>query len=138
MAGRVTVDGAPVTKAGTPTAEDAELELIAPPRYVSRGGEKLETALGAFGVDVAGERASTSERRPAVSRTACSSTAPRRSLRSTWVETSSTSGCAADPRVTVIERRERRDAAAAGGCRFAPALVAPTSRSSRCGSCSRR
>jgi 23S rRNA (cytidine1920-2'-O)/16S rRNA (cytidine1409-2'-O)-methyltransferase len=56
MAGRVHVNGAPVTKAGTPTAEDAAVELIAPPRYVSRGGEKLETALAAFGVDVAGER----------------------------------------------------------------------------------
>jgi 23S rRNA (cytidine1920-2'-O)/16S rRNA (cytidine1409-2'-O)-methyltransferase len=56
MAGRVTVDGAPATKAGTPTAADAAVELIAPPRYVSRGGEKLETALAAFGVDVAGER----------------------------------------------------------------------------------
>ena len=56
MAGRVRVNGAPVTKAGTPTADDASVELIAPPRYVSRGGEKLETALAAFGVDVAGER----------------------------------------------------------------------------------
>jgi 23S rRNA (cytidine1920-2'-O)/16S rRNA (cytidine1409-2'-O)-methyltransferase len=56
MAGRVHVNGAPVTKAGTPTADDAAVELIAPPRYVSRGGEKLETALAAFGVDVAGER----------------------------------------------------------------------------------
>jgi 23S rRNA (cytidine1920-2'-O)/16S rRNA (cytidine1409-2'-O)-methyltransferase len=56
MAGRVHVDGAPVTKAGTATAADATVEVIAPPRYVSRGGEKLETALAAFGVDVAGER----------------------------------------------------------------------------------
>ncbi len=56
MAGRVLVDGAPVTKAGTPTADDASVELVAPPRYVSRGGEKLETALRAFGVDVAGAR----------------------------------------------------------------------------------
>ena len=56
MAGRVHVDGAPVTKAGTATAADATVEVIAPPRYVSRGGEKLETALAAFGVDVGGER----------------------------------------------------------------------------------
>ena len=56
MAGRVHVNGAPATKAGTPTADDAAVELIAPPRYVSRGGEKLETALAAFGVDVTGER----------------------------------------------------------------------------------
>jgi len=56
MAGRVHVDGAPVTKAGTPTADDAAVEVISPPRFVSRGGEKLETALAGLGVDVAGER----------------------------------------------------------------------------------
>ena len=56
MAGRVHVDGAPVTKAGTPTADDASVEVISPPRFVSRGGEKLETALAGLGVDVAGER----------------------------------------------------------------------------------
>jgi len=56
MAGRVRVDGAPATKAGTPTADDAAVELIEPPRYVSRGGEKLVTGLTAFGVDVTGER----------------------------------------------------------------------------------
>jgi len=56
MAGRVHVDGVPVTKAGTATAADATVELIAPPRYVSRGGEKLETALATFGIQVAGER----------------------------------------------------------------------------------
>ncbi len=54
MAGRVLVEGAVVTKAGTPIAPAASIELVAPPRYVSRGGEKLETALRAFAVDVAG------------------------------------------------------------------------------------
>jgi 23S rRNA (cytidine1920-2'-O)/16S rRNA (cytidine1409-2'-O)-methyltransferase len=56
MAGRVHVDGTPVTKAGTPTAEDAAVEVVKPPRFVSRGGEKLETALAAFGVEPDGER----------------------------------------------------------------------------------
>src|SRR6185312_615685 len=56
MAGRVIVEGAVVTKAGTPVAPAASIELVAPPRYVSRGGEKLETALRAFGVEVAGAR----------------------------------------------------------------------------------
>jgi 23S rRNA (cytidine1920-2'-O)/16S rRNA (cytidine1409-2'-O)-methyltransferase len=56
MAGRVLVEGSVVTKAGAPVAETARVELVAPPRYVSRGGEKLETALQRFGVDVAGER----------------------------------------------------------------------------------
>jgi 23S rRNA (cytidine1920-2'-O)/16S rRNA (cytidine1409-2'-O)-methyltransferase len=56
MAGRVTVDGAPVTKAGTPTAPDAELAVVASARYVSRGGEKLETGLRTFAVDPTGLR----------------------------------------------------------------------------------
>jgi 23S rRNA (cytidine1920-2'-O)/16S rRNA (cytidine1409-2'-O)-methyltransferase len=55
MAGRVLVDGGVVTKAGTPTAADARLELAEAPRFVSRGGDKLATALARFGVDVAGE-----------------------------------------------------------------------------------
>ena len=56
MAGRVTVDGAVVDKAGTPVGDDQLVEVVAPPRYVSRGGEKLETALRTFAIDVTGER----------------------------------------------------------------------------------
>ena len=41
-------------KPGEQVADDAELEVERPPRFVSRGGEKLQTALDAFGVDVAG------------------------------------------------------------------------------------
>jgi 23S rRNA (cytidine1920-2'-O)/16S rRNA (cytidine1409-2'-O)-methyltransferase len=42
-------------KAGTAVDEDAELAVSEPPRYVSRGGEKLANALEAFGLDVRGE-----------------------------------------------------------------------------------
>jgi 23S rRNA (cytidine1920-2'-O)/16S rRNA (cytidine1409-2'-O)-methyltransferase len=56
MAGRVLVEGAVVTKAGSAVPQTARVELVAPQRYVSRGGEKLETALEAFAVDVTGER----------------------------------------------------------------------------------
>jgi 23S rRNA (cytidine1920-2'-O)/16S rRNA (cytidine1409-2'-O)-methyltransferase len=56
MAGRVLVEGAVVTKAGSAVPAQARIELVAPPRYVSRGGEKLETALRTFAVDVTGER----------------------------------------------------------------------------------
>jgi 23S rRNA (cytidine1920-2'-O)/16S rRNA (cytidine1409-2'-O)-methyltransferase len=42
-------------KAGTAVEEDAELEISEPPRFVSRGGEKLMNALEAFELDVAGE-----------------------------------------------------------------------------------
>jgi 23S rRNA (cytidine1920-2'-O)/16S rRNA (cytidine1409-2'-O)-methyltransferase len=54
MAGRVRVDGRLVTKAGTPTSGDAALEVEQGPAYVSRGGDKLATALAAFAVDVSG------------------------------------------------------------------------------------
>jgi 23S rRNA (cytidine1920-2'-O)/16S rRNA (cytidine1409-2'-O)-methyltransferase len=41
-------------KPGDQVDEGAELAVDAPPRYVSRGGEKLAHALDAFGVDPAG------------------------------------------------------------------------------------
>jgi 23S rRNA (cytidine1920-2'-O)/16S rRNA (cytidine1409-2'-O)-methyltransferase len=41
-------------KPGTQVADDAELQVEAPPRYVSRGADKLAHALDAFGVDPAG------------------------------------------------------------------------------------
>jgi 23S rRNA (cytidine1920-2'-O)/16S rRNA (cytidine1409-2'-O)-methyltransferase len=50
----VRVDGRLVTKAGTAVPGEAELEVDTGPTYVSRGGDKLATALAAFGVDVAG------------------------------------------------------------------------------------
>ena len=42
------------SKPGEQVRDDAELEVEQPPRFVSRGGEKLQNALAAFGVDVAG------------------------------------------------------------------------------------
>ena len=50
LAGRVSGHA----KAGEQVEEDAELVVEQPPRYVSRGGEKLERALEAFGVTVEG------------------------------------------------------------------------------------
>ena len=41
-------------KPGEQLREDAELEVERPPRFVSRGGEKLQNALEAFGLDVVG------------------------------------------------------------------------------------
>ena len=54
MAGQVTVAERPVSKPGTLIEESAPLEVAASPRYVGRGGEKLEHALRAFGIDVSG------------------------------------------------------------------------------------
>ena len=42
------------SKPGAQVSEDVELEVLRPPRFVSRGGEKLQHALDAFGVSVAG------------------------------------------------------------------------------------
>ena len=43
-----------IEKAGQLMAEDAELRLAARPRYVGRGGEKLQGALESFALDVEG------------------------------------------------------------------------------------
>jgi 23S rRNA (cytidine1920-2'-O)/16S rRNA (cytidine1409-2'-O)-methyltransferase len=56
--GRVTVGGAPADKAARQVgADEAVVVTGPPPRYVGRGGLKLERALEAFGLDVAGVRA---------------------------------------------------------------------------------
>ena len=44
-------------KAGQQVDESAELTVTAPPRFVSRGGDKLDHALEAFAVEVAGRDA---------------------------------------------------------------------------------
>lgn len=44
-------------KPGQLVADDVELEVLAPPPFVSRGGVKLRNALDAFGVPVTGRRA---------------------------------------------------------------------------------
>ncbi|MEO8457440.1 MAG: TlyA family RNA methyltransferase [Chloroflexota bacterium] len=54
MAGQVTVDERPAPKPGSLVAEDVSLAVDLGPRYVSRGGEKLEHALASFGIDVNG------------------------------------------------------------------------------------
>jgi 23S rRNA (cytidine1920-2'-O)/16S rRNA (cytidine1409-2'-O)-methyltransferase len=55
LAGEITVDGRMVDKPGTPIDGSAIIEAAARRRYVSRGGDKLDTALTCLGVDVTGE-----------------------------------------------------------------------------------
>ncbi len=57
IAGRVRVDGRPATKPGSPIAATAVLDVERARPFVSRGGEKLDGALTAFALDVAGARA---------------------------------------------------------------------------------
>jgi 23S rRNA (cytidine1920-2'-O)/16S rRNA (cytidine1409-2'-O)-methyltransferase len=54
LSGAVLVSGKPASKPGLLVPTGAELELLERPRYVSRGGEKLEHALHAFALDVQG------------------------------------------------------------------------------------
>lgn len=53
MAGQVRVDGQVEIKPSAQVAPDARLDLDAGPRFVSRGGDKLEAALTSFPVEVA-------------------------------------------------------------------------------------
>ena len=58
LAGQVSVDGQPVTKAGAQVPVAAEVALRAPDHpYVGRGGVKLAHALDVFGVGAAGREA---------------------------------------------------------------------------------
>ena len=54
MAGLVTVDGKKIDKPGTQIPSDAAIQVTELPRYVSRGGLKLEKALKVFEIDLRG------------------------------------------------------------------------------------
>jgi 23S rRNA (cytidine1920-2'-O)/16S rRNA (cytidine1409-2'-O)-methyltransferase len=55
LAGEVRVDGQPAAKSSQLVAPDARMEVVRRPLYVSRGGDKLEAGLSAFGLDVTGK-----------------------------------------------------------------------------------
>src|SRR2546430_2544328 len=54
LAGRVRVDGETVRRPDRPARSEDAVEVVSPPPFVSRGGEKLAPALDAFGVDPSG------------------------------------------------------------------------------------
>jgi 23S rRNA (cytidine1920-2'-O)/16S rRNA (cytidine1409-2'-O)-methyltransferase len=54
LAGKVLVDGQKLDKAGHAVSLEARIELLESPRYVGRGGLKLEAALDHFGIQVKG------------------------------------------------------------------------------------
>ena len=54
MAGQVRIAGQTALKPATAISSDSELSVDSGPRFVSRGGEKLDAALEAFAVDVKG------------------------------------------------------------------------------------
>lgn len=57
MEGRVKMNGAPATKPGANVRAESIIQIEKPRPFVSRGGEKLDHALEAFGVDVRGKAA---------------------------------------------------------------------------------
>jgi 23S rRNA (cytidine1920-2'-O)/16S rRNA (cytidine1409-2'-O)-methyltransferase len=54
LAGKVRVAGETVRRPDRPVRSGDQLDVVAPPPFVSRGGEKLAPALDAFGVDPRG------------------------------------------------------------------------------------
>ena len=56
LAGKVRLGTERLDKPGRTLPEDVLLTVLQPPRFVSRGGEKLEGFLDRFGIDVAGLR----------------------------------------------------------------------------------
>ena len=60
LEGKVRVDGQVETKASRQVEAEAEVEVEAPPRFVSRGGEKLEGAFALWGTDSEKFHSSTS------------------------------------------------------------------------------
>ena len=54
LAGAVRVGGEVAHRAALPVADDAPIALESGPRFVSRGGEKLDAALDELGIDVRG------------------------------------------------------------------------------------
>jgi len=57
IAGEVSVDGRRADKAGTQVAEGAVVDVAPRPRFVSRGGDKLDHAMSALRVSAEGEDA---------------------------------------------------------------------------------
>ena len=55
LAGSVLVDGQRVDKAGQTVSPDARIELLDSPRYVGRGGLKLEAAIAHWAIPVSGK-----------------------------------------------------------------------------------
>jgi 23S rRNA (cytidine1920-2'-O)/16S rRNA (cytidine1409-2'-O)-methyltransferase len=54
MAGRVFLGTERLDKPGREYPDDGEFSVVKPPRFVSRGGEKLAAALAGFSIDLAG------------------------------------------------------------------------------------
>ena len=95
-------------QAGAAGREDVALEVERPPRFVSRGGEKLANALDALGRDSAAETASISAPPPGLHRLPPAARRRAGRSRSTSATGSSTRGFGPIHRVVVLERVNAR------------------------------
>ena len=92
MAGQVRVDGQVELKSSAQIPLDAQLDLEMGPRFVSRGGDKLETALLVFPLEIGGR--TCADVGASTGGTACSSMAPPGSIALMWAKASCTGNCA--------------------------------------------
>lgn len=109
LAGEVYVDGEPVSKVGTRVDPGAAIEIRSRrPRFVSRGGIKLDHALTAFALDVRGLRAAD----VGSSTGGFTDCLLKRGAAQVYAVDVGTGQLAwelrTDPRVTVLERRNAR------------------------------
>ena len=107
---RVGTRGSAAEKPGQMVADDVTVEVAEGPRFVSRGGQKLENALDAFGLR--SRRAAVPRRRRVHGRVHRLPAPARRAA--TWSRSTSPTASSHwrlrnDPRVTVIERRNARE-----------------------------
>lgn len=97
IAGEVSVGGHPSTKPGLKVNEDADIAIRNRPRYVSRGGLKMEGALNAFPVSAEGKVCLDIGASTVALRTVCFSTELPGCTRSTSAPTSSSGNCGRTP-----------------------------------------
>ena len=94
MAGQVRVNDQVALKPATAVDSKSALTVDTGPRFVSRGGEKLDAALEAFALDVKGLVCADVAPRPAASPIVCFSAARRRFTPSMWAKASCTGNSA--------------------------------------------
>ena len=110
-AGRVRIgrDGPFASKPGQLVAEDADLILAEPQRFVSRGGIKLENALETLGIDVGGRSCLDVGASTGGFTDCLLQRGAERVIALDVAHGQLDWGLRNDPRVTVIERRNARD-----------------------------
>ena len=119
------------SKAGEQVEESSELVVERGPRFVSRGGEKLDHALERSASTRRGWTASTSARPPAGSRTSSCSAGAARVIALDVGYGQLHPRLRDDPRVTVLERVNARELTSSRSRRSSSSATSRSSRSGR-------